>query len=89
MVPTTPTSSHRKASKSHSYSCSSINVCAGHWRTADFVIARIQSSSPRVQSKPPCTRPMTLLTRSSNYLKLHEKCCTAFLQEQRCENLIA
>ncbi|MGH8584987.1 MAG: hypothetical protein ACREWE_01960, partial [Gammaproteobacteria bacterium] len=25
-----------------------------------------------VQSKPPCTRPMTLLTRSFNYLKLHE-----------------
>ncbi|MGH8584898.1 MAG: rhodanese-like domain-containing protein, partial [Gammaproteobacteria bacterium] len=27
---------------------------------------------PTVQSKPPCTRPMTLLTRSFNYLKLHE-----------------
>ncbi|MGH9961132.1 MAG: HAD-IIB family hydrolase, partial [Pyrinomonadaceae bacterium] len=28
--------------------------------------------NPTVQSKPPCTRPMTLLTRSFNYLKLHE-----------------
>lgn len=31
---------------------------------------------------------MTLLARSFNYLKLHEKCCTAFLHERKCENLI-
>src|SRR6267142_1328049 len=65
MAPTTPTDSQKKASRSHSFSCSSTNAFAGRWPIAASTTNPILHTAPTASSKLPTTRPTTRSRTSS------------------------